>query len=98
MCLLFSDVHLTYQIPEMDGLYQGLSVFTLNFLPNTPQLIESWFSGSANSYNNNTTRLLIFESQLATNNDRFLKILVASLLSLLYLGLFIQLSFSFLGN
>ena len=65
MCLLFSDVHLTYQIPEMDGLYKGLSVFTLDFLPNTPDLFESWFCGSTNS----TTRLLVFESQLATNND-----------------------------
>ena len=66
MCLLFSDVQLPYQIPVMDGLYKGLGIFNLEFLPNTPSLIEEWASAKST---NNGTRLLTSDTD---NNFLFL--------------------------
>ena len=58
MSLVFSDIQMKYESPGMNGMYSGLSVFTLDFLPNTVTLLESLTGYSANGTNGtNTTEL-----------------------------------------
>jgi len=86
MCLLFSDVHIPYQTPEMDGMYKGLSIFTLSFLPNTPLLIQSWASEAPK---NSSNRLLILESTMVSSQSSLFLENIGSVISLLILILVI---------
>lgn len=78
MCVLFSDVHIPYQVPEMSGLYKGLNVFNFDFLPSTPALINGWISQSPK---NNSSRLLIFETQVAQDTSSLFLDSIGSIIS-----------------
>eukprot|EP01022_Parablepharisma_sp_SALTPOND_P021684 TRINITY_DN432_c0_g1_i1.p1 TRINITY_DN432_c0_g1~~TRINITY_DN432_c0_g1_i1.p1 ORF type:complete len:984 (-),score=10.13 TRINITY_DN432_c0_g1_i1:69-2885(-) len=42
MSLIFSDIKLRYDTPDMDGLYKGLGVFNLDFIPSLTELYDPY--------------------------------------------------------